>query len=201
MSFQYRSVENEYTGLYKDKSSKFIAYLFPIQNQEEFANRLAALKKEHPQARHFCYAYRLGFPKDVSKSSDDGEPAGTAGKPILNQLLSEDLRNVAIIVVRYFGGTLLGSSGLIKAYKGASADALMKAHIIQVEPRVQLTIETDYLQLNSILQYLKAESIKILNKTVDDTCCIEIEIPISKYDGCIQKLESDNLKYVFINKE
>ncbi len=200
MSFQYKSIQAECIGVYKDKSSKFIAYLFPINNQEDLLERIHLLKKEHPQARHFCYAYRIGFPTDNTKSSDDGEPSGTAGKPILNQLLSNELRNVGAVVVRYFGGTLLGSSGLIKAYKASTLEAIAAAKMIIVEPNIFIKLEFGFDQLNPLMQFLKSEELEIIEKNIDRICIIKIKVPISKQQQCVQKLEQEKIKYFEVNK-
>lgn len=123
----YFSIEKTFLGEYKDKGSKFIAYVFAMEKEEELTLRMAEIKSEHPKARHYCYAYRLGIDGSQYRMNDDGEPTGTAGKPIFGQILSHTLSDVLVIVVRYFGGTKLGVSGLIQAYKEAASQALEKA--------------------------------------------------------------------------
>ena len=136
--FYYQSIEKPAIAEYKDRGSKFIAYAFPVNSVNEFKEKLAAIKKEHPKATHHCFGYRLGLDGNNFRVSDDGEPSGTAGRPILGQIDSKKLTNVLIIVVRYFGGTLLGVPGLINAYKTAAALAL------QVTPVVRKPVEVNY---------------------------------------------------------
>ncbi len=120
----YKTIGKHSTGLYKDKGSKFIAHAFPVSSEAEIAELLQRLRKDYHDARHHCFAWALGFNRDFFKINDDGEPSGTAGKPIYGQILSHNLTNVLIVVVRYFGGTKLGIRGLINAYKGAAIDAI-----------------------------------------------------------------------------
>src|ERR1700751_109849 len=130
MTDTYLTIEKSAEGLFKDKGSKFFAYAFPIQSEEEIKQHIIDLKKQHHGARHWCYALRLGADKKLFRANDDGEPSGTAGKPILNQIISADLTDILVVVVRYFGGTLLGTSGLIAAYKNATLIALQNSNII-----------------------------------------------------------------------
>lgn len=123
----YFSIETSSVGEYKEKGSKFLSYAFPMEKETELLQRLAEIKTEHPKARHYCFAYRLGIDGHAFRMNDDGEPSGTAGKPIYGQILSHELSDVLVVVVRYFGGTKLGASGLIQAYKAAASDALDKA--------------------------------------------------------------------------
>ncbi|MET1055429.1 MAG: YigZ family protein, partial [Pedobacter sp.] len=127
----YKTIESRAEGLFKDKGSKFIAFAYPILSESEVKPILLGLRAEHTKANHFCYAYRLSPDRNVYRVNDDGEPSGTAGRPILNTLLSADVTNILIVVVRYFGGTLLGVPGLINAYKSAAAEALGLAEIIE----------------------------------------------------------------------
>src|SRR5690554_122122 len=129
MKDTYRTISKPSEGYYKDKGSRFLAYAYPVETEAETRELLMQLKKEHHSARHHCYAWRLGAENPAYRANDDGEPSSTAGRPILGQLLAYDVTNVFIVVVRYFGGTLLGTSGLINAYKAAAADALSNADI------------------------------------------------------------------------
>jgi uncharacterized YigZ family protein len=131
MTDSYKTIKKESQGYFKDKGSKFLAFAFPVKSEEEIKEILTRLRKEHHSARHHCYAWRLGSEEITFRANDDGEPSSTAGKPILGQLLSFEVTNILIIVVRYFGGTLLGVSGLINAYKNAAADSLNNAEIIE----------------------------------------------------------------------
>jgi uncharacterized YigZ family protein len=127
----YRTINRPSEGIFRDKGSKFIAYAYPFKSEEHLKELINDLKNQHPKARHYCYAYRLSTDRAVYRINDDGEPSGTAGRPMLNTLLSKDLTNILMVVVRYFGGTLLGVPGLINAYKSAAEDAIQQAIIIQ----------------------------------------------------------------------
>ncbi len=127
----YLTIEKNTEGLFKDKGSKFLAFAYPVEEEEEIKEYIQALKKEHYSARHHCYAWRLGAEKTHFRANDDGEPSSTAGKPILGQIQKNDLTNILIVVVRYFGGTLLGVSGLINAYRGAAADVINNSIIVE----------------------------------------------------------------------
>lgn len=163
----YLSIEKASEGLFKDKGSKFIAYAFPVSTEEKIKEHLAELRKLHPSARHHCYAYRLGADKQAYRANDDGEPSNTAGKPILGQIQSKDLTNVLIVVVRYFGGTLLGVSGLINAYKLAAADAIQQATIIEKTVNEKYQLHFDYLQMNDVMKIIKDENLQILHQNFE----------------------------------
>jgi uncharacterized YigZ family protein len=154
MSF-YQTIEKSSIAEFKDRGSKFIAHAYPVLTPEDFKKCLMALKKEHPKAVHHCFGYRLGFTGNEFRANDDGEPSGSAGKPILGQIDSKQLTNVAVIVVRYFGGSLLGVPGLINAYKTATSLALQTVPIVQKPIMVAYLIEFDYNLLNDVMQVLK----------------------------------------------
>ena len=168
----YYSISKPCQGLYKDKGSKFIAYAFPVSSDEKVKTHLAALRKEHHSARHHCYAYRLGADKLIYRANDDGEPSSTAGKPILGQIQSKDLTDILIVVVRYFGGTLLGVSGLINAYKLAAADALNNALIVEKIVKEKYEIKFDYLQMNDVMKIIKDENLEIQSQNFELTCSL-----------------------------
>jgi len=172
----YLTVKQPAQGLFKDKGSKFIGYIFPIQSAEDVKGILAELKAEHPKARHVCWALRLSTDRSVFRVNDDGEPSGTAGKPILNTLLSANLTQVCVAVVRYFGGTLLGVPGLIHAYKEASLAAIKEAEIIEKTIKDRYQIHVPYTQLNKVMKILKDENITILAQDLDSECSLIIEI-------------------------
>jgi len=172
----YLTVKQPAQGLFKDKGSKFIGYIFPIQSAEDVKGILAELKAEHPKARHVCWALRLSTDRSVFRVNDDGEPSGTAGKPILNTLLSANLTQVCVAIVRYFGGTLLGVPGLIHAYKEASLAAIKKAEIIEKTIKDRYQIHVPYTQLNKVMKILKDENITILAQDLDTECSLIIEI-------------------------
>jgi uncharacterized YigZ family protein len=185
----YISIYQASDGIYKDKGSKFIAKAFPVKDLEEIKNILGQLKLAHPKARHVCYAYRLGFTPEESRSNDDGEPAGSAGKPILNTVFSFNLHFILVAVVRYFGGTLLGVPGLINAYKEASLDALKKAEIVTIEPEIKQNITFTYEQLNEFMRIIKKQPIKIVSTKIDNLCIFDISYPIRVQQEVGQALE------------
>ncbi|MCZ2474554.1 YigZ family protein [Aquirufa ecclesiirivi] len=170
----YLTIASPSEGLYKDKGSKFIGMAYPVKDLEEIKSRLQELALLHPKARHICYAYRLGFSTEEARSNDHGEPSGSAGKPILNTILSHQLHYVFIAVIRYFGGTLLGVPGLIHAYKEASIDALAQAEIIEYEPLVEEELHFPYSELNEVMKICKKLPIRILNQKIDNLCTFNL---------------------------
>jgi len=174
----YLSIKQATDGIYKDKGSKFIAKAFPVKDLEEIKKIIGLLKLEHPKARHVCYAYRLGFTPEETRSHDDGEPAGSAGKPIQNNLFSFNIHFCLLAVVRYFGGTLLGVPGLIHAYKEASVDALKQAEIVTIEPEINQQITFQYERLNEFMRIIKKHPIKIVTTKIDNLCIFDISYPI-----------------------
>jgi uncharacterized YigZ family protein len=166
----YRTIKTASEGLFKDKGSKFIAYAFPVESENEVKEILAVIKKEHHSARHHCYAWRIGTENIHFRVNDDGEPSSTAGKPILGQLLSFNLTNVLVIVVRYFGGTLLGVSGLINAYKSAAAEALNNADTVQklIEKKWQLNFT--YKELSEVMNLIKQENLNMIATRFEEKC-------------------------------
>jgi len=164
-----KTIKELSTGIYKEKGSKFIAYAYPINKEEDVLRILKEVKKEHHSARHHCYAYSIGAYREKIRYNDDGEPNGTAGKPIINQIVSFDLTNVLVVVVRYFGGILLGTGGLTHAYKIATFEALKNAIIIELENYLKCIIHCNYQQLPNILKILnkKENNCRILNQDFD----------------------------------
>lgn len=160
-------------GLYKEKGSKFIASAFTITSEEEAKQRIAEIKKKYYDARHNCFAYMIGPDKAIFRASDDGEPSGTAGKPILNQILSKDVTNVCVVVTRYFGGIKLGTSGLINAYKTASRDALDNAQIIQKTVNEVYSLKFAYPLMNEVMRIMKEENLEQLNPRFEMDCYLE----------------------------
>jgi len=173
----FYTIDQEATAEFKDRGSKFLAYAFPIKNPEDFKNRQAELKKEHGKAVHFCFAYKLGPDNLVFRSSDDGEPAGSAGKPILGQITSKGLTDVAIIVVRYFGGTLLGVPGLINAYKTVAALSLQMVPIIKKQILVDCQLDFDYTRLGEVMRWIKTFNAVIKTQESQLFCKMIISIP------------------------
>ena len=166
----YLTIQHPSEGIFKDKGSKFLAFAYPVTTEEEVKQYLAALRKLHPSANHHCYAFRLGADKLLFRSNDNGEPANTAGKPILGQLQSRDLTNVLVVVVRYFGGTLLGVSGLINAYRSAAAEALNNAALVERTVNDVYSIHFDYLQMNDVMKIMKEEKLEQLSQSFELSC-------------------------------
>jgi uncharacterized YigZ family protein len=181
MTDTYKTIKEKSEGLFKDKGSKFFAYAFPVETEDEIKQILAQLKKEHHSARHHCYAWRLGTEGITFRANDDGEPSSTAGKPILGQLLRFELTNTLIIVVRYFGGTLLGTSGLINAYRTAAAEAIKNA---KIETRIieeKFTLNFNYKEMNEVMQIIKQENLNITDTRFELNC--ELDFSVRKSDA------------------
>ena len=184
----YYTIEQASTAEFKDRGSRFLAFAYPLKDVASFKLILQNLKKEHPKAAHHCFAYRIGLNNDNFRVSDDGEPSGTAGKPILNQIDSKELTNVAVIVVRYFGGTLLGVPGLINAYKSVTAMALQVVPIIQKPVTVSYRIHFDYTQMNEIMRWIKTFNLEILAQELQLFCSVDVSVPVKKTDEFKQML-------------
>ncbi|WP_353185114.1 YigZ family protein [Parapedobacter lycopersici] len=186
----YRTIDASTEGLFRDKGSKFIAYAYPIHSDQEVKDRLSALKLHHPKARHHCWAYRLTPDRTVFRLNDDGEPTGTAGRPILNTLLSHDVTNIMVVVVRYFGGTLLGVPGLINAYKTAAQEALTAANIIELTVNDRFVLAFDYPQLNQVMRIIKEGGLKLIKQNFDNRCTVTMEIPRAQKAAILHKLNN-----------
>ena len=172
----YLTISKPCEGLFKDKGSKFFAFAFPVISEEEIKSHLLELRKTHFNARHHCYAFRLGADKQAFRANDDGEPSYTAGKPILGQIQSKDLTNILIVVVRYFGGTLLGVGGLISAYKQAAADALQNAIIIEKTVNDIYELKFDYLQMNDVMKIIKDENLQVCSQNFELNCSLSFSV-------------------------
>ncbi len=185
----YNTITQPSTAEFKDRGSKFFAFAFPITTADDFKKQLQILKKEHPKAVHHCFAYRIGTDGNNFRSSDDGEPSGTAGKPILGQIDSKELTNLAIIVVRYWGGTLLGVPGLINAYKTAAALALQVTPIIQKQVEIKYAVEFDYTQMNDVMIILKQFNCTIITQQMQLFCSIQTGIPQNRLQETLYRLK------------
>lgn len=195
----YKTLAAPSEGIFRDKGSKFIAYAFPFNQEDDLKDILQNIKKEHPKARHHCYAWRLSADKSIFRINDDGEPSGTAGRPILNILLSKEITNVLVIVVRYFGGTLLGVPGLINAYKQATEAAIDAGNIIEKTVNDIYHLRFDYLQMNDVMKIIKEEELLPQNQQFDLQCSLEISIrksELNKIIGKLEKLEGVEVKYL-----
>ncbi|NQU87204.1 MAG: YigZ family protein [Mariniphaga sp.] len=176
MKDTYKTIVLESKGIFKDKGSKFISYAYPVKNEDQIKAILAELKKEHHSARHHCYAWRLGTEEIRFRANDDGEPSSTAGKPILGQLLSNKLTNILIVVIRYFGGTLLGVSGLINAYKNAATDAIKNNKVVEKKIESLFEIKFTYNELNEVMQLIKNEGLNQIKTDFKETCIIRFAV-------------------------
>lgn len=160
----YKTIECRSEGLYKEKGSRFIALAYPVAGEEQIRTIVAGLREKYYDARHHCYAWRLGAEKKLFRANDDGEPSSTAGKPILGQIQSNDLTNILIVVIRYFGGIKLGVPGLINAYREATVDALRNAVIIEKTVDLQLRIRFSYLVMNDVMKIVKESAPEVLER-------------------------------------
>ncbi|HET6560109.1 MAG TPA: YigZ family protein [Prolixibacteraceae bacterium] len=186
----YKTIEEPSEGLFKDKGSRFISYAYQVNSEDEIREIVQTIKKEHHSARHHCYAWRLGANKTNFRMNDDGEPSSTAGKPILGQIQSFELTNILIVVVRYFGGTLLGVSGLINAYRNAALDAINNAQIVEKLVEKWLLIEFDYLAMNEVMKVFKDEKLPQVDPQYDLNCRVKTIIRLSH----AERIEQDLLK-------
>jgi uncharacterized YigZ family protein len=184
----YQTVFERCEGVFRDKGSKFIGYACPIDSDVEIKDILAGLRSEHPKARHFCWAYRLTLDKNVFRLNDDGEPSGSAGRPILNTILSENLTNIFVVVVRYFGGTLLGVPGLINAYKAATVDALLNGQVVSRTVDDLYSLSFPYDQTNEVMKVVKEEKLTVKNQNFDSQVEMHIMIRQSLVSSILQKL-------------
>ena len=189
MTDTYKTIAKASEGIYKEKGSKFIAFAIPANNTEEVKKQIVEYRKKYYDARHLCYAYMLGNEKKEWRSNDDGEPSGTAGRPILGQINSHELTNILVIVVRYFGGVLLGTGGLVVAYKEATSDALQQAEIIEKIVVSTIQIHFEYPLMNEVMRLIKEGSANIINQGYDQDCQMEISVRKMEYPALLVKLE------------
>jgi uncharacterized YigZ family protein len=185
----YYTIDRSVSAEFKDRGSKFIAYALPVTDVTDFKKQLQGLKDEHPKAVHHCFAYRIGADGNNFRSNDDGEPSGSAGKPILGQIDSKQLTNLAVVVVRYFGGTLLGIPGLINAYKTVAALALQTTPIIQKAIEIKYRLQFDYTKMNDVMVIAKKYSCTILEQQMELFCRMDVGIPKANHDLILLKLK------------
>lgn len=181
----YRTLAGSGHAEFKDKGSRFIAFAYPVRTAAEVRNHVEALRQEHHKARHWCYAYRLGTDGLRFRANDDGEPSGSAGRPILGQIDSAGLIDVLVVVVRYFGGTLLGVPGLIHAYKTATQMALQQT--VQVEKNIEkrVTLRCGYPHLSGVLRLAKQYGVEVLQQDLQLDCCLHCAVPLANYAACL----------------
>lgn len=181
----YQTIAAPAEAEFKDKGSRFIAFAYPVRTTEEIKAHVEALREAHHKARHWCYAYRLGTDGNQFRANDDGEPSGSAGRPILGQIDSAGLTDVLIVVVRYFGGTLLGVPGLIHAYKTAAAEALQVAEVVEKNIEKTVWLRCDYPHLNDAIRIAKQHHAEVVAQDLQLDCRLTVRIPLAHYDACI----------------
>lgn len=172
----------------RERSSKFLSYAYPVKSEEQIKEILDTLHKQYYDATHHCYAWRLGPNGEHFRANDDGEPSGTAGKPILGQLVSKEITDCLVVVVRYFGGTKLGVSGLIQAYREAAADVLDQADIIELTVDTVVRVDFSYMVMNDVMRIIKDESPKVVEQSFDNLCTITLAVRKSKAEQLLGKL-------------
>ena len=185
----YKTIEEQGEGIYTEKRSKFLAFAIPVTPIEQVKEQVDAYQKKYYDARHVCYAYRLGERGEQERSNDNGEPSGTAGKPILGQIHSKELTNVLVIVVRYFGGVKLGTSGLIVAYRLAAAEALEAVPHIEKTINSEITLRFSYPLLNDVLRIVKEEAPKVVEQVFDNECVVRLSMRLSRMPRLVERYE------------
>lgn len=193
----YLTIEKPAEGIFRDRGSKFLAFAFPINSEHDIKPLLVKLKAEHTKANHHCWAMRLGTDRSVFRVNDDGEPSGTAGRPILNTLLSKNITNTLVVVVRYFGGTLLGVPGLINAYRTATEEALKTATVIEKTVNDIYTISFDHQYMNEVMRIIKEDNLTVLEQQFDNSCVVKVSIrkmQVNRSIGRLEKIESAVIK-------
>ncbi|MDD4968602.1 MAG: YigZ family protein [Paludibacter sp.] len=189
MSDTYKTITSRTDGIYKEKGSKFLSFAIPVNTTDEVKELTKTFKKDYYDARHVCYAYMLGAERKEWRANDDGEPSGTAGRPILGQINSRELTNILVVVVRYFGGILLGTGGLTVAYREAAAHALNQAEIIEKTVDETICINFDYILLNDVMRIIKDTNAQILQQTFDNQCTMTLSIRKQEKDLLCLKLD------------
>jgi uncharacterized YigZ family protein len=186
---QYKTIKGTAEGYYKEKGSKFIAKVFHVESEEEVKSYLLQLRKEYHDARHHCYAFRINPENEYARSNDDGEPSGSAGKPIMNQILSAGLYNVLVVVIRYFGGTKLGIPGLIRAYKTATLDAFAQAEIVTEYITRQITLQFDYPQTSQVMRIVKEINATVKSQHFTAHCELVLTVKRNSEKHVVEKLK------------
>ena len=188
MKTSYRSIKDVSEGLFKDRGSKFISFAYPVNDEEAVKSILNDLRKQFHDARHHCYAWKMGLEPANIRANDDGEPSNSAGKPILNQIEKYELTNILVVVIRYFGGTLLGVGGLINAYRTATEDAILNGKIVKRQVMKNIQIDFNYPEMNSVMRIIKEFKLKPTRQKFESSCEIDVSIPLGKLDKFIEKV-------------
>jgi uncharacterized YigZ family protein len=198
-SDNYKTIRSSSAGIYKEKGSRFLSFAFPVSSQEEIKPIIEGIRKEYYDARHHCYAYMIGKNRLIWRINDDDEPSGTAGRPILGQINSFGLTNILIVVSRYFGGTLLGVSGLINAYKTAAADAIRNSEIIERTLHEYYMIDFPYISMNDVMKILKDEDAGQSGLSCELECSLIINFKVTAREKIISRLSRiEGLKYKYL---
>jgi uncharacterized YigZ family protein len=187
--FTYCTIQGIAEGAYKEKGSKFLAFAYPVESEEEVKEKVAMLKKRYFDARHHCYAYILGSDKSKIRANDDGEPNHSAGDPILGQIRSKNLTNVLVVVVRYFGGVKLGVGGLIAAYKTAAENALAKAIIIEKDVLQSFKLRYGYANTPEVMRLVKEFELAVVAQTFDEHCSMNVKISLKHKQSFLEKIQ------------
>jgi len=189
---EYKTIAEPAQGSFRDKGSRFLSFAYPVSSEAEIKKHLESLRKQYYDATHHCYAYVLGFDKSAYRLNDDGEPSGTAGRPIYGQILSADLTNTLIVIIRYYGGTKLGVPGLIYAYKTSAAEALGKAKIVTCIVKEMYQVEYPYEMMNDVMKIIKDENLEVINNEFGTKCVIRLAIRHSNAGRVVAKFTKVN---------
>ena len=184
----FKSIASPSRGLFKDNGSRFIALAYPVTTEEEIKSIITSVRKEYHDARHYCYAYRLGYRRDISRANDDGEPSSSAGKPILGQIDSLELSDILVVVVRYFGGIKLGIPGLIRAYRSSTADALNHAEIVEKTAVRRYRLTFGYMDMNGVMKVLKDLGLQACKQDFGMECSLETDVRLSLAETFEEKI-------------
>lgn len=199
---QYKTLKGASTGLFKDRGSKFIAYAWPVFSEEDIKARLEEVRKEHHTARHHCYAWSLGVKREPYRANDDGEPSGSAGKPIFGQFLSHDITNAIIVVVRYFGGVKLGVGGLINAYRSAAADAIANGTIVDRKVMSVLMVKFTYARMSDVMRIIKDNELEQSDQQFDLECQLKLMVRQSETKAIttqLTKIEDVDVEFLHLS--
>lgn len=196
----YKTIAGEVVAEFKDKGSRFIAFAYPVQTVGQVKQYVDNLREQHHKARHWCYAYRLGVDGLQFRANDDGEPSGSAGRPILGQIDSAELTDILVVVVRYFGGTLLGVPGLIHAYKTATVEALKAAQMLEKNVEKNVWLRCEYPQLNDAIRIARQHQAEILQQDLQLDCRLTVRLPLSTYEKCITAWQQTRQIEVYLEK-
>ncbi len=194
----YKTIKKSSEGFFKDRGSKFFAYAYPMTSEIALKEQIDILKKTHHTARHYCYAYRFKQDYSIYRANDDGEPTNAAGKPILGQIDAKELTQIAVVVVRYFGGTKLGVGGMMNAYKYAALDALNHAHIVECTIDDVFEVSFGYPEMNTVMRFIKELDVEISQQIMELDC--KIQFKIRRNDACKAREKFSGLKNIVINK-